>query len=184
MQPGFKSSPKAHVIRIALTLVGILILGATLRQVYLPDEFGKDGYFRPGAVEDEANRQARIMSSESCFDCHPLIKKIHVDGVHKTVLCEVCHGAYADHVKDDVVFAAMPVVRGEDIKPMCVKCHNKIIQAMPPESIKLVAFPEHLEEKKVRTHHICDQCHHVHAPLKWVHEAREMMGLPPERERS
>jgi len=151
-----------------------MIAGTFIRQAMLPDEFGKLGHYRPGAVEDEANRQARIMSSESCFECHPLIKKIHVDGVHKTVLCEVCHGAYADHVKDDV----------EDIKPMCVKCHNKIIQAMPPESIKLVAFPEHLEEKKVRTHHICDQCHHVHAPLKWVHEAREMMGLPPERERS
>ena len=184
MQSEFKSSPKVHVVRIVLTLVGVMIAGTVARQVLLPDEFGKYGHYRPGAEADEANRQARIMTSESCFDCHPLIKKIHVDGVHKTVLCEVCHGAYADHVKDDVVFAAMPVVRGEDIKPLCVKCHNKIIQAMPPESIKLVAFPEHLEEKKVRTHHICNQCHHVHAPLKWVHEAREMMGLPLERERS
>ena len=184
MQPGFKSSPRVHVIRIILTLAGIMLAGALIRQVLLPEEFGKDGHFRPGAVDDEANREARMMTNESCFDCHPLIKKLHVDGVHKTVMCEVCHGAYADHVKDDAAFATMPVVRDEAIKPLCVRCHNKIIQAMPPESIKLVAFPEHLEEKKVRTHHICNQCHHVHAPLKWVHEAREMMGLPLEREES
>ena len=181
MQPGFRSSPRAHVIRIVLTLAGLMIVGGFFRQALLPDEFGKYGHYRPGAVQDEANRAARIMTSASCFDCHPLIKKIHLEGVHKTVMCEVCHGAYADHVKDDVVFATMRVVRDEEIKPLCIRCHNKIVQAMPPESIKLVALPTHLEEKKVRTHHICNQCHHVHAPLKWVHEAREMMGLPLER---
>jgi hypothetical protein len=184
LQPGFKSSPQAHVVRIVLTLACLVLVGSLLRQAFLPDEFGKHGHYRPGAVTEEAHRQARILTNESCFDCHPYIKKIHVDGVHKTVLCEVCHGAYADHVKDDVVYATMPTVRGEDIKPLCVRCHNKIVQAMPPESIKLVAFPEHLEQKKVRTHHICNQCHHVHAPLKWVHEAREMMGLPLKREES
>ncbi|MEN8006658.1 MAG: hypothetical protein ABFS42_06550 [Candidatus Krumholzibacteriota bacterium] len=184
MQPGYKSSPKAHVVRIVLTLAVIVTASVVLRQVFLPDEFGKHGHYRPGAVEDEANRETRIRTNESCFDCHPLIKEIHVDGVHKTVMCEVCHGAYADHVKDDQVIGAMPVASGGDIKPLCVKCHNKIVQAMPPETIKLVAMPEHLEERKFRTHHICDQCHHVHAPLKWVHEAREMMGLPLERKRS
>ena len=24
----------------------------------------------------------------------------------------------------------------------------------------------------------CEDCHHVHDPMKWVHEAREMVGLP------
>lgn len=184
MQSGYKSSPRAHVVRIILTLVGMVVVGSVLRQAMLPDEFGMHGHYRPGAVTDEASRETRIMANESCFDCHPFIKKIHLAGVHKDVLCEVCHGAFADHVKDDAVFASMPVVRGEDIKPLCVRCHHKIVQAMPPEKMKLVAMPEHLEKKKVRTHHVCNQCHHVHAPLKWVHEAREMMGLPLKREES
>ena len=122
------------------------------------------------------------MNSESCFECHPLIRKLHEAGIHKDVSCETCHGPFADHVRDDAVYAEMPVIRGENIRPMCLKCHNKIIQARPPESIKMVAMPGHLDEKNVRPHHICDQCHHVHSPLKWVHEAREMMGLPLEKE--
>lgn len=184
MQPGFKSSPRAHVVRIVLTLAGLVLAGSLLRQALLPDEFGKHGYYRPGAVTDAANREARVLTNESCFECHPYIKKLHVDGVHKTVLCEVCHGAYGDHVKDDAVYATMPTVRGRDIQPLCVRCHNKIVQAMPPENIKLVVAKEHLEEKKVRPVHICNECHHVHAPMKWVYEAREMMGLPPKREES
>ena len=181
MQPEFRSSPRAHVIRIVLTLAGMMILGAILKPLFLPEEFGKHGHYRPGAVEDEANREARNMNSESCFECHPLIRKLHTESAHKTVSCEVCHGAYADHVKDDLVVATMPVVRGEEIRPLCTRCHNKVIQARPPESIKLVAFPDHLKERKVRVDHICNQCHHVHSPLKWVHEAREMVGLPIER---
>lgn len=181
MQPEFKSSPKAHVIRIILTLISVVIVGTFLRFLFLPDEFGKHGHYHPGAVEQEANREARSMTSESCFDCHPLMRELHVEGIHKTVSCEACHGAYADHVKNDVVIADMPVVRGENIRSQCIRCHNKVIQARPPEAIKLVALPEHLQEKNVRVVHICNQCHHVHSPLKWVHEAREMVGLPIER---
>lgn len=178
LQPEFKSSPTAHIVRIGLTLVGLVVAGALLRPLFLPDEFGKYGYYRPGALEDEAIRTARSLSSESCFDCHPLIKKLHVGGTHKDISCEVCHGAYGAHVENDAVFAQMPVVRGEEIRPLCLRCHTKVVQAMPPEAIKLVAVPQHLEDRKVRTDHVCNQCHHVHAPLKWVHEAREMMGLP------
>lgn len=181
MQPEFKSSPKAHIIRIGLTLAGLMILGTILRSVFLPDEFGKYGHYRPGAMEDEANREARNMANESCFDCHPLIRKLHVAGVHKDILCEVCHGAFASHVQSDAVIATMPVIRGEEIRPLCLRCHNEVIQAHVPESLKMVALPKHLEDRKVRTHHVCNQCHHVHAPLKWVHEAREMMGLKKDR---
>ncbi len=182
MQPKFKSSKNVHVIRIALTVVGMVIAGVLIRPLVLPNEFGEYGHYRPGAVTDEANRMARNMTNESCLECHPFIRKVHLKGVHETVSCEVCHGAYADHVENDKVIGTMPVVRGDDIKNLCLRCHNKIIRARPPESIKMIALPEHLEEKNVRTDHICNQCHHVHAPMKWVLEAREMAGLPEKEE--
>ena len=182
MQPQYKSSSTTHVVRIILTLAVVGVSLAVLRPFLLPDDFGKYGHYRPGALEDESNQVVRHMSSESCFDCHPLIRKLHVEGAHESVACEMCHGAFATHVENDAVIAEMPVTRGEEIKPLCIRCHNKIIQARPPDSIGMVAMPEHLEERNVRTHHVCDQCHHVHAPMKWVHEAREMMGLPLEKE--
>ena len=182
MQPEYKSSHSVHVVRILLTLVGALIVAVLLRPLVLPNEFGEHGHYRPGAVEDEKNRPARNMTNESCYACHKNIRKIHKKGVHESVSCEVCHGAYADHVQDGLVIGEMPVVRGDDIKPLCLRCHNEIIRARPPESIKMISLPEHLEQKKVRTDHICNQCHHVHAPMKWVHEAREMAGLPAKEE--
>lgn len=184
MQPEFKSTPKAHVIRVVVTLIALMVVGTGLRQIFLPDEFGKHGHYRPGAVEDEANRLARNMSNESCLDCHRYIKNLHFESTHKDVACETCHGAFADHVQDDAAYATMPVIRGEDIQPLCLRCHQQIVQAMPPESIKLMALPEHLEKKKVRLTHDCNQCHHVHAPLKWVYESREFMGLPRVKEES
>jgi len=182
VQQEFKSSHSVHVTRIVLTVIGVVIAGSLVRPLILPNEFGEYGHYRPGAVTDEATRQVRNMTNESCLDCHRNIRKIHLKGVHESVSCEVCHGAYADHVKDDKVIAEMPVVRGDDIKALCLRCHNKVIRARPPESIKMIALPEHLEEKNVSTHHICNQCHHVHAPMKWVHEAREMAGLPEKEE--
>ncbi len=170
------------MVRIILTLAGVMVLGLSLRPLFLPPEFGEHGYYRPGAVSDEANRQARNMTTESCLECHPLIRKIHVAGVHKDISCEFCHGAYADHIKRDTVVGIMPVVRGENIRTLCLRCHNKIVQARPPEMIKLVGYPEHQTDKKVRREHVCNECHHVHAPMKWVHEAREMMGLPKDQE--
>jgi len=178
VQQNFKSSYNVHVIRILLTFVGVIIVGSLFRPLFLPSEFGDYGHYRPGAVTDEANREMRNKTNDSCLDCHYFVKKIHLKGVHEVVSCEVCHGAYSDHVKDGKVIGEMPVYRGEEIKSLCLRCHNKIIRARPPESIKMIAMPEHLEEKNVRTDHACNQCHHVHAPYKWIKESREMMGLP------
>ncbi len=177
MEPKYKDSHYTHVIRIVLGMVAIAVFGMLIRPLVLPRSFGEYGHYRPGAVEDETNRPMRNMTNESCMDCHKNIKKIHRKGVHESVSCEVCHASYADHIQDGEYYAPMPVVRGEDIKALCLRCHNKIIRARPPESIKMIALPEHLEEQNVGTHHVCNQCHHVHAPLKWVKEAREMMGL-------
>lgn len=184
MQQKYLSPPRAHIVRIVTVLIGALAAGLIVRAFFLPESFGIYGHYRPAAVEEEMARPLRHMTNESCLACHPFIKKIHLDGVHKTVSCEFCHGPYADHVTDNKKTGTLPVKRGEEIKELCLRCHNKIIRARPKESIKMVAMPEHLEKKKVRTDHVCNQCHHVHSPLKWVLEAREMMGLVKKEEKA
>lgn len=182
MEPEYKSKYNAHLIKVILVLI---VLGAGVlaaQALFIPSDFGEYGHYRTGAVEDEINRLVRNQTNESCLKCHPYIKKIHLGGVHKTVSCEFCHGPNADHAVDGKKIADMPVKRGEDIKALCLRCHNKIIRARPEESIKMIAMPQHLEEKKVQTTHICNQCHHVHAPMKWVIEAKEAHGLIKEKE--
>lgn len=183
MEPEYKSSYFSHLIKVILVL--ILLVGGVVgaRALFLPKDFGEYGHYRTGAVLDEMNRPIRNQTNESCLACHPFIKKIHLAGVHKTVSCEFCHGPNADHAAEGKKIADMPVKRGEDIRALCLRCHNKIIRARPEESIKMIAMPQHLEEKKVQTTHVCNQCHHVHDPMLWVIEAKKMHGLIKEEEK-
>jgi len=177
----YKSGPYSHIFKIVVVLALVIGGAVVARGMFLPKDFGKHGLFRPQALVDEMNRPIRNWTNESCLQCHPYIKKAHLKGVHKTVSCEVCHGPYAAHIENDKVIGEMPVKRGEEIRKLCLRCHNKIIRARPKESIKTVAMPDHLKEKKVRTDHICNQCHMVHSPLLWVEQARAMMGLSKEK---
>ncbi len=178
---GYKSKYNTHVIRLVILLVVVGVGGFIARAAFTPDTMGQYGPYRGSDIEDQKNRPMRNMTNDSCFQCHDLIRKAHKKGVHKDVSCEVCHGAYANHIKDGKYVGKLPVKRGDDITPLCLRCHNKIIQARPQESIKVVAMPQHLEEKKVRLDHNCDQCHYVHDPLLWVKQAKEMLGIKEEK---
>jgi len=166
-----------HVIRVVVFLTVAAILGFIAKKIFVPEGFGTYGHYRSGAVLDEINRETRHMTNESCLTCHPFIKEVHLAGVHSTVSCEFCHGPYGDHIRDGKKIGDLPVKKGSEIKELCLRCHNQIIRARPKESIKMITMPDHLEQKKVRTDHNCDQCHNVHAPLMYVKQAREMMRL-------
>lgn len=175
-----QSSHNAHVKRLVLFFVIAAVLGLVVKMIATPRSFGKYGHYRGDAVMDERDREVRHMTNDSCLDCHPYIKEMHLGGIHKTVSCEFCHGPYADHVKDGKKIAALPVKHDEEIKALCLRCHNQIIRARPKESIKMISMPQHLEDQHVRPDHVCDQCHNVHAPMMYVKAAREIIGLQQE----
>ncbi len=182
MEENYKSGYLTHIIILLVILIILGVGGFFARKTFLPEAFGKYGHYRPGAIEDEIKRPLRNKTNDSCLDCHPFIKKIHLKGVHKTVSCEMCHSAYANHIDEGgKLIAKMPLKQGKEIKDLCLRCHNKVIKARPETSIKVVELPNHLEEKKVRTDHNCDQCHHVHAPLYYVNMAKEMMNMKEEK---
>ena len=177
MQQEYRSKSYSHIIRIILILIAVVGVGVVVRAMVMPKSFGEFGHYRGDAVEDEINRPIRNGTNASCLVCHPYIRKMHMEGVHKTVSCEFCHGPMADHVKDGKVIAHLPKKEGKEIKTLCMRCHNQIIRARPKESIKMISMPRHLEEKHVRTDHNCNQCHNVHAPLMWVNQAKAIVGV-------
>ncbi len=183
MQEDYKATPKTHLVRIAVAVGVLLLVGLLAKAVLLPRSFGKYGHYRADAIVDEMNREVRHMTNESCLACHSHTKEVHLGGVHKTVSCEFCHGPLADHVKDGQKIGSLPVMKKADITTLCLRCHNQIVRARPKESIKMVSMPKHLEDKHVRLDHTCDQCHNVHAPLMWVKMAREMVGIKDDDKR-
>jgi len=177
-----QSKHNSHVHRILIGLLALAVFGFVGKLIFTPKSFGAIGHYRADAIMEEANMQPRLMTNESCLSCHKHEKKKHLGGTHKTVSCEFCHGAYADHVKDNKKIGTLDVKKGEDIKVLCLRCHNKEIQARPTEKIKTVELPKHLEDKRVKTTHTCDQCHYVHAPLEYVDLAKKMVGIKDEPE--
>jgi len=124
--PEYKSKPYSHVVRILLILIIVGVVGVAVRAMVLPKSFGEYGHYRGTAVEDEINRPIRNGTNASCMACHPYIREMHMEGIHKTVSCEFCHGPIADHVSDGKVIANLPKKQGKDIKILCLRCHNQI----------------------------------------------------------
>lgn len=179
-----QSSPNTHIRNIIIVLLTLAVFGIVSKFIFTPATFGDIGHYRAMAIVEEANIQPRLGTNESCLSCHKHEKRKHLMGTHKTVSCEFCHGAYADHVLGDKKIGTLDVKKGEDIKTLCLRCHNKMIQARPTDKMKVVALPQHLEEKRVKTTHTCDQCHYVHAPLEYVNLAKKMVGIKDEPEKA
>ncbi len=135
-----------------------------------------------GADDPNSNYWAeagpREIANESCRECHPSILKLHAQGEHRPMACESCHSSLSDHVKDEKVIGVMPVVRGEGIQSMCMMCHDRNNRNRTLEPARTVDLRKHLRELRVLPDNRCEQCHHVHDPMKWVHEAREIVGIP------
>jgi len=175
-----QSSYYSHVLRIILGLVAVAVLGLIGKTLLTPKSFGTYGYYRADAIEEEAAREIRHWTNEPCFSCHAYEANIHLKGLHKTISCEFCHGPYADHVKEGRKEGTLPVRKGDEITVLCLRCHNKAIQARPGEVIKTVTMPEHLFDQQVKLTHTCNQCHHVHAPLQYINRAKKIMGMREE----
>ena len=172
-----KSTYNSHVIRIVLALLVFAVVGGIGKYLFTPKSFGKYGHYRADAIEEEASREIRHWTNASCMSCHEHEAGMHLKGLHKTISCEFCHSTYADHVSDGKKVAVMPVKKDQEIRILCLRCHNRAIKARPGDVIKTVVMPEHLESQKVKVTHLCNQCHNVHAPLKYIKRANEIVGI-------
>ena len=170
----------SYQMRLLIVLLSICMLaggGLLFKKMLTPDSFGVYGPYRADAIAEAALVPIRHGTNMSCFKCHPYEAKIHKNGQHKTISCEFCHGTYADHVADGKKTQTLPVKKEKEITTLCLRCHNTEIKARKEEVIKTVAMPNHLTDQDVKLTHNCNQCHHVHAPLKYIIRAKQITGL-------
>lgn len=170
----------SYKMRLVILGVGICIAaGAGLvgKGLLVPESFGVYGHYRADAIEENVAIPIRHGTNDSCFSCHAHEARSHRAGLHKSISCEFCHGPYADHVAENKKTGSLPVRTGEQITTLCLRCHNTEIKARPEQVIKTVAMPGHLESQHVKITHTCNQCHYVHAPMKYIIRARNITGL-------
>ncbi len=166
-----------HALRIILVFSSVIVMagiGLVVKAQLIPESFGVYGAYRADAIEEEVQRPIRHGTNASCLGCHKYEANIHLQGLHKTISCEFCHGTSADHVRDGKKIGTLPVKKEGEITTLCLRCHNTEIKARSKVVIKTVAMPAHLREQNVKETHSCNQCHHVHAPLKYINRAKQI----------
>lgn len=161
--------------RLALVFVVIIALVLVVRTLMLPDSWGKYGYYRGDAVDEEASRALVHGTNESCKTCHEEVFDIKHAGVHQRLSCESCHAPVTDHVADGEKIADMPVGKGENQTALCLTCHQQVIGR--PETFPMIDVKTHLEEMEVSATHECNRCHTVHAPLESINYVKKMRTL-------
>ena len=147
-----------HVFRVALVLVVALVAVLIARGFLVPKSYGMYGPYRgDNVVEQMALRVPAHRGPAACGECHEDEFKKRAAGSHKTVSCEICHGPFAMHVKDDGSVEAPAIDRSYTL---CARCHRKIEGR--PANFPQVVLDQHVNgpvEGKV-----CLGCHDPHSP--------------------
>ena len=147
----FSFKDAEHLVRLAaIFAIGGLVF-AVARAQMVPDDFGKLGHYRAGAIDDERARTPVHAGQAACTECHPDVVELRATARHKAVACEACHGALGSHATGEVAKPARP-----DGRETCVRCHAA--KTGKPRQYPTVPVKEHAGDEK------CVTCHTPHNP--------------------
>lgn len=139
-----------RLLVVFAVFVGIML---GLKYFLTPDSWGEYGAYRGNALKEIASKDVKFVQSETCAMCHDSIAELKMQGLHKTVKCEICHGPGYLHVEDDENID-MEIPNGIHF---CMRCHT-INAASPQSVIKQIDAIEHSENED------CINCHNPHEP--------------------
>ena len=159
-------SKYAHLIRLALVLVAFFFVAGSVGWWATPASWNYDidNWYRRDALIDNAAQPLVYGGNESCVECHQAADKQLRKYKHRALACESCHGALADHVRDDKKVAAAVVDRS---RWQCENCHAEQINR-PPDFSQFSKTGE--IGKEVKKHMRLDdetpclKCHDAHDP--------------------
>ena len=159
-----------HIVRLLL-LLGCFLLVAYAAKVYLTDpSYYRYGYYRADAVPELAEGSLRYLGSTYCMDeCHQERTADWPVAAHKTVQCEVCHGAAPEHPDDGISLIPADSIR------LCSTCH----EAMParPDRQPQIVLGEHpFADGETMP---CIECHDPHAPGPVAREEKAVIAQAP-----
>ncbi len=158
-------------IRNLLLLLGGFLLVAYLAKIYLTDpSYYKYGYYRADAVPEIASGEPLYKGAGYWLECHPERQADWPTGNHKTVACQVCHGATVQCAED----GAMP--KPADTIRLCTTCHLEM-PARPARQPQIVLGDHPFPGEETPR---CTTCHDPHSPENWVAGAIDTSADPQE----
>ncbi|MGB5080196.1 MAG: c-type cytochrome [Burkholderiales bacterium] len=151
-----------HIVRLIVLVVAFLALALTAKWFFTTDSFYQYGHYRANSVPEIAAQEPAFQTPRYCQSCHAARHAEWSAANHKTVICEVCHGAAQGHPLQK---AKLPIPA--DTRKLCTLCH----EAMPgrPRVQPQIDLAQHSGGQQ------CVICHNPHAP-KIVLAASKVAG--------
>lgn len=151
MKGGFRDYE--HVLRVTVVFAVGLLAFLVVRSLFVPEDFGQQGFYRTGALAENRVRPIRYAGRDACSDCHGDIVESRKGSRHERIACESCHGPLAWHASGEA-----PEKKPErpDTRATCIRCHDA--RAGKPKAYPQVDVTNHSLEGP------CTGCHQPHHP--------------------
>ncbi len=141
-----------QVVRLAIVFLALGAVMIIVRQQFVPESYGELGPYRADAIDTAASLGIKYAGWETCVMCHVEEGEVKTRSYHRTLSCEVCHGAANDHAEDPGVrLPVLPIERDD-----CLYCHGYL--ASRPTGFPQIVEPEHNPRSA------CISCHEPHDP--------------------
>jgi cytochrome c553 len=139
-----------HIVRLLFLIVVFLILAAIAKSYLTVDSFYRFGHYRANSVIEVAAKEPVFQTPRYCESCHSARHAQWSAGSHKSVSCEICHGAAQGHPQN----GKLPIPK--DTVKLCTQCH----EAMPgrPRTQPQIQVAQHSSGQQ------CNVCHNPHSP--------------------
>jgi predicted CXXCH cytochrome family protein len=140
-----------HLFRLSAVFAGGLLLFVVVRAELVPEDFGRLGHYRAGAVDEIRSRPVGYAGQKACAECHTDVVETRALSRHRALSCESCHGPLASHAAGEGPKPTRP-----EATPLCVRCHAA-------RTGKPVRYPR-VEVKDHAGDAACITCHQPHNP--------------------
>ena len=139
-----------HIVRVIALIAGGLALGLVAKWYFTVDSFYEYGHYRAGSVPEIAAQEPAYQSAAYCQSCHGERHAQWSANNHKSVTCEVCHGAAQGHPQK----GKLPIPA--DARKLCSLCHERMAER--PRTQPQIDLAQHGAGQQ------CIVCHNPHAP--------------------
>lgn len=139
-----------HIVRLIALLAAGLALGLAAKWYFTAPSFYEYGHYRAASVPAIAAQEVAFQGAGYCRSCHAERHAQWSANNHKSVACEVCHGAAQGHPQN----GKLPIPA--DTRKLCTLCHEKM--AARPRTQPQIVSAQHGAGQQ------CIVCHNPHAP--------------------
>jgi len=147
-----------HIFRLVALIIGLVVVAVIAAPYLTVDSFYRFGHYRANAVPEIAAKVPVHQTAKYCKTCHAERHAVWSAGSHKSVNCEICHGAALGHPEN----RKMPIPK--DTAKLCTLCHEKMTGR--PATQPQIEVAAHSGGKQ------CIVCHNPHSPKIAVSEVK------------